>query len=281
MIHAMDTVRVQTVIQFFDSLQSDRLILLEPGIYDFTKHLQLETLDQSRVHKDLVLGPNIRYSSEDGVTLYMAKNIRIVGMGSNPSSTIFTSSFLGDEVLTLLGCQHIRIENIQLTHSADASGTIKGGLLKVSQSTDVNVKNCELLGRASVGLTSWRSKDLHIHSTLISACSYGIVDLKDSWTLRFEACIFKENKACQYFWLMSGCTDVQIQTCEFNDNIKRGNRNCEDSRLFSFARCEMVLFENNSIKGNECDYMGDREVMRIANSTNELKRNKFVNISSN
>jgi len=280
-IHAMDTVRVQTVIQFFDSIQSDRLILIEPGVYDVTNHPLLQTLDQSRVYKDLQLGQNVRYSSEEGVTVYMVKNIRIEGLGSSPSATVFTSSFLGDEVLTLLGCEKIQLENIQLTHSADAPGAIKGGLLKISQSTDVSVKNCELIGRASVGLTSWRSKDIQVNTTLISACSYGIVDLRDSWTLRFETCTFKENKACQFFWLMSGCTDVQIRDSEFNENIKRGTRSCENSGLFSFTRCEMVLFENNSIKGNECDYMGDREVVRIVNSTNELKRNKFVNHSSN
>lgn len=280
-LHAMDTVRVHTVQQFFDSVQSDRLVLIEPGTYDFTEHPLLKVLDQSRVHKDLLLAPNVRYTSEEGVTLYMVKNIRIVGAGSEPGATIFVSPFLTDEVLTLLGCQQIQLENLRLTHSVDAPGAIKRGLLKVSQSTEVHLKKCELLGRASVGLTAWRSKDIHVESTIISSCSYGIVDLRDSWTLRFNACTFKENKACQVFWLMSGCTDVQVKGCDFNENIKRDSRGCESSRLFSLTRCEMVLIENNTIRGNECDFMGESEAVRIVNSTNELKRNKFASLSSN
>lgn len=277
---AMDTVRVQNVQQLFDSIQSDRLVLIEPGIYDFTNHHLLQTLDQSRVHKDLVLAPNVHYTSEEGVTVYKVKNIRFVGLGVSPSATIFVSSFLSDEVLTVLGCQQVQLENVQLTHNADAAGSIKGGLLKISQSTDVRVKNCELVGRASVGLTLWRSKDVYLNSAVVSTCSYGIADLRDSWTIRIEACQFKENKGCQHMWYMSGCTDVQISGCLFTDNVKRASSNCESCKMFSFVRSEMISMMNNILKGNACDYLGNSEAARVLGSTNDIKKNKFESLTS-
>ncbi len=277
---AMDTVRVNSVVQLLDSIQSDRLLIIEPGQYSFSDAPVYSALDKSKVHKDVPFATNVRYSSGEGVTLYMIKNVIIRGGGEGADATILQTSDMDDGVLTVLGCENVHLENLSMTHDPSAPGSPEGGIFKISQSTSVSMKDCSLYGRGGVGLTTWRSKGITVTGTTISHCSYGIVDMRDCWTIRFKNCHFTENKACQALWYMSGCTDVKVEGCEYLDNHKRQSRNCVSGRLFTLSRCEMVSFSGNVVRGNECDYLGDAESVRLINSTNELKRNKFVQLSA-
>lgn len=278
---AMDTVRVNSVIQLVDSLRSDCMFILEPGQYVLSNHPTVQALDVSQTHKDVRLGEHVRYSSGEGFTLYLLKNVRLEGAGASPSETLLSSALMADEVLTILGCEGIQLKNLQFSHDTGGEGNIKGGLVKISQSTSVKVDHCELFGRAAVGLSTWRSKKVELSDSKIENCSYGVCDLKDSWTIRISNCSFSANKGCQQLWLMSACTDVKIQGNIFADNLQRENKSCESCHMFKFVRCEMVSMENNVLKGNVFDFLGDSEVNRILNASNDTKKNKFVRLSSN
>lgn len=281
MLSAMDTVRVNSVVQLVDSLRSDCLFILEQGTYALSDHPIIQSLSVEQAHKDVTLSKHARYTSGEGFTLYLLKNVRIEGDGNEPSQTILETSRLTDEVISVLGCENVSLKNLRFTHNANAEGNIKGGLVKVSQSTSVHLDHCELIGRAAVGLSSWRSKKIELSNSKIESCSYGICDFKDSWTIRVNSCSFTSNKSCQQFWLMSGCTDVKIQQNEFVDNTQRESRSCEGCHFFKFLRCEMVSIENNLLKGNACDFLGDSEANRLLTESNDTKKNKFGKLSSN
>lgn len=280
-VEAMDTVRVATVRQFVDSLRSDCIFILEPGTYNVSEHPSIAGLDPKREYKDVEITPVVRYSSGAGLTLYSLSNVRITTDSEIHGVVTIASSDMDDDVLTLLGCSNVRIEHLQFTHDPAAVGAPKGGLLNVSQSGKIQLLGCALTGRAAVGFSAWRCKEISVTGSSVNACSYGIADVRDCWTIRFEKCTFTENKTCQHLWYMSGCTDVQVNNCVFENNRVRESGNCEDARFFMFSRCEMVKVENNSFRSNECTYFGDAEVSRIVSDSNEMKRNRFAKLSSN
>jgi hypothetical protein len=280
-VEAMDTVRVNSVIQLVDSLRSDCHFIIEPGKYSLSQHPGIRDLSPEQEHKDVVLGSHVRYSSGEGLTFYLLKNVRIEGGGSAASETVLETVRMSDEVLTLLGCENVTLKNLRFTHDPTGEGNIKGGLLKVSQSNSIRMEACELIGRASVGLSTWRSKKIDIENSRVENCSYGICDLRDSWTVRVNGCTFASNKSCQQMWLMSGCTDVKILANTFMDNVQRESKSCEGCHMFKFSRCEIVSIENNVLKGNECEFLGNGEVNRLMTPSNDIKKNKFEKLSSN
>ena len=272
---AMDTVTVNSAQQFIDSVQSDRLIFLQPGIYNLSTITQLETIDLSKKNTDLPLTSSVAFTTGDGVIIKQVNNLKIVGLGEKPEDCVIQTSNLSDDALIFLGCTNINLKNIKATHDPEMEGSSQGGIITINQCEGVQMDNNVFSGKAAVGLRIFRSKNITITNTTVTGCSELTVDFKDSWTLKLNNCLFEENRICSVFWSMIRCTDVKVENCTFADNIQRVSRNCQNSKLFTVLRCEMVSFSGNSSRGNECNYFGDSEAVRIIEPTNAFKRNKF------
>lgn len=274
-VSAADTVIVSNVQQLIDSIQSNRVLILESGEYHLNEYPAFNGAVIASKGNEIPLASNVSYSNGEGITIRSVENLTIKGKDGNKELVHIVGSVLEDYVFTVFNSSAISFVDISLTHDESVNGTISGGLIKIQQSNSIRVSNCDLLGRASNGVFCWRSKDIVLSNCTIQNCSYGIVDLRDSWTIKFNDCSFVNNKTCQNAWYMSGCIDVKVINSSFEDNHSRESHICERTKMFSFVRCQSVEFMNNQMKGNEFNYLGEPETIQIVSLNSDLKKNKF------
>lgn len=272
---AADTVRVYNVQQLLDSIRSNRVLLLESGRYDLSTHSNLVDISKENEAKELPVAAFVSYSSGDGITIRAVQNVKIEGTSRVAEDVMIVGGRLEDYVINVFNSSRISFHNITFTHDESVDGTISGGAVKIQHSNTIKFENCILTGRAANGLFCWRSKDIVMVNSTISNCSYGIVDLRDSWSLKFMNCNFLDNRTCQTAWYMSGCVDVKIKSCLFEGNHSRESHVCERTKMFSFVRCEMIEFNNNDLKGNEFALLGDAATEKVITATTDIKKNKF------
>lgn len=274
-LYAADTVYVSNVQQFLDSIRSNRVIFLEKGAYHLNQHTSLVDIGNYASTKELPVAEFVSYSAGDGVTIRGVQNLKIVGSSENPADIQIIGDILEDYVLNVYNSSKVIFDHLSFTHDETVHGNISGGLMKIQQSNTIKISECLMSGRASNGLFCWRSKEIEMRNTTIENCSYGIVDLRDSWSLKFNNCQFNDNKTCQTAWYMSGCVSVQITDCSFIGNHSRESHICERTKMFSFIRCEMLEFNNNIIKGNSFNFLGDEATNKIITPATDIKKNKF------
>ena len=272
---AMDTVSVNTVQQLIDSIQSDRLILLQPGVYDVSSILQLSEVDIEANQQNVLLTKALFYSSGMGIVVKQVKNLTIQGTGETHELNELITTMENDFVLSFFGCSNIRLLNLTAQYDRTKEGSRKGGSWFINQCTGVKIER-NLLARGNVGLKVSRSKNISMINSIISECSSGVVELQESWSIRFDNCKFNKNRACHAVWSMKRCTDVQIENSVFEENERKSSSRCNSGKMFSVSRCEMVVIKGNSIKSNDLQYLGDSETVRQITSKNVIKRNKFI-----
>jgi parallel beta-helix repeat protein len=272
---AMDTVTVHTAEQLIDSIQSNRLILLEPGIYDVSLAPQLSKLALDKDLKDVSVTESLLYTSGVGIVFNQVKNVTIKGLGETPDLNKLVTGNPNDYVFAFLGCVNIRLVNLEAQYDVNKGGKRKAGSWLFSQCNGVDIENNRMT-RGLVGITAKRSKNITVTNSTITECSSGIVNFKDSWSVKFGNCTFQDNWACQSMWTMSRCTDVAVENCVFTENKRKDSRNCNNGKMFTISRCEMVVFSGNTIKGNHCPYLGDSETVKLITANNVMKRNKFI-----
>ena len=273
--YAADTVRVYNAQQLLDSIRSNRVLLLEKGRYDLSAHSNLTSISKEYETKELPIAEFVSYSSGDGVTIRAVQNVKIEGATGTAEDVNIVGGRLEDYVINIFNSSKISFHNITFTHDETIDGNISGGAFKIQQSNTIKLVNCVLTGRASNGLFCWRSKDIELVNSSIKNCSYGIVDLRDSWSLKFTNCNFLDNRTCQTAWYMSGCVDVKINNCIYEGNHSRESHVCERTKMFSFVRCEMIEFNNNVLKGNTFNFLGDEATEKMITATTDVKKNKF------
>lgn len=276
-IFAMDTLRVESADQFLDALASDHLVLLAPGNYDLSSASVLSAIENSK-QENTELTENLFYSSSSGLTVKGVKNMKILGTGNGSNDVVISSSQPENYILTFLGCSNIEISNVRGQHGALENEEYGSGIWFFNQCSRVTVSNNDLRN-GKVGVRVSRSKEFTMKNTKISECNSGFVEFIDSWTLRVGNCTFADNIACDHFWYMTGCMDILVENSSFENNVFKVNRNCKSSKLFSITRSEMVFFKNNAIKNNETRYLGNSEAVRLLQSANEIKRNKFKDLA--
>ncbi|GEM_PF-5102180 len=272
---AMDTVTVNTVEQLLDSIQSNRLILVEPGIYDLSESLHFSQLNKSESLLDEPLGPNTFYTSDVGVIVNQVKNMTISGLGETMELSQFITGLESDNVLSFSGCSNIKLVNLTLQYDPTKSGNRKGGALYLNQCSNIKAENVKM-ARGEVGLSIVRSKGIEINQGLITECSSGTVWLIESWSVKVLESTIEGNRACASMWKMVRCTDVKIRGNTFLNNRKKESRKCANGKMFAVSRCEILVIKGNTIKGNDFQYLGDSETVRKIQSDNFMKRNKFV-----
>ena len=267
LVYGADTLHVTTSIELINGIGSDKVIILEPGVYN------VSTVDPTLVQNEQVV-----YSNENGYTLKGVKKLIIEGLGSNAIDTKITSSNVKQHVLGFLGCADITLKNLEGSHDKISKENELAEIWLFNQCSRIKIQN-NVLHTGSVGLKISRCKEVELSGSKIHGCAGGFIDLVDSWTLRIANNQFVYNTACSAFWLMSGCMDVRVEECLIENNVFEVSHNCRASKLFAISRSEMVQFQNCIIRNNETRYLGTADAVRLIQPNNTLKRNKFSEMS--
>lgn len=106
-------------------------------------------------------------SCYDGYQLFIGdvRNFHIVG------GEIVTQPRYAN-VLNLLSCADITLENVRLGHTPE-QGICMGGVMYLNQSENILLEGCDLYGCGTLGIETMNVRNLQVQNTLIHDCSSG------------------------------------------------------------------------------------------------------------
>lgn len=150
------------------------------------------------------------YVFDEGLTLDDKQNLTITA----PAGTRILCSDVMEDVLTLDGCDSVRIENLSLSHEKPLGAyECDGACLRVSDSRDVEVRGCELSGCGAFGIAG-----------------------NDVARLMVKGCHIHDNTFSAFYF--DGCEDVLVS----------GNRIVGNAELVTQYSCDRINVEDNRLK---------------------------------
>ena len=190
-LFAQETVRVNKIDDFIKHISSDKIIILSEGQYLIS---DLKYKDNKNV--------KISYWNNDraSISINNVKNLTIKGLGK--ADIILKNPV--EPVLMFIDCGNINLENLELSHGPKTDGCL-GAVLEFDNCRDINIDNCLLFGSGIFGIsTCWKNDNkgvtnLHCSNTTIQSCSWGALNIKNSDSLYFDNCNFKDNSTHTQF----------------------------------------------------------------------------------
>ncbi|MDX2304311.1 MAG: right-handed parallel beta-helix repeat-containing protein [Microscillaceae bacterium] len=240
------TVPVKNATEFLAALGSDRTIMLEYGVYDFST-----TAQES--------GTSYQYNEVyDGLELHVSglKNLTIKSKDANRPAELLTQPAYGN-VIVFMDCENIRIENIEAGHGA-TKGSCVGGVFKMINSKNFTINNCLLYGSGIEGITTENLDGLTCTKTDIRGCTYGVMSLLNSKNILFDQCKMYENKEYNLF-LFNNCQNVRFKNTVISHNMT-GTEEYSTYPLFELeGGSAPIILEDCVIKYNTCNYLSTKE----------------------
>jgi hypothetical protein len=207
----METVTVDTVEDFLDSIGPDKIIELNPGTY------RLDKLPDDYKGNEYVRIRDERQGNRFGgreVVIHDVENLWIDGLGDERVNVV-----TGDQhanVLTFENSSYIFIDNLRLGHWPKKGGC-SGGVAVFLNSGGIKLTNTELFGCGINGLELYNTGNVLFTRSVITDCSLSIMFLSNSAGIRFENSFFKENRGTTLVNI-NGCSDVVFRECSFENN---------------------------------------------------------------
>lgn len=236
---------------FIQAVGSNRTIVVTQGAPIILSYFE-DTIQQETEHVTWSLN-----SDGSSLVIHDVENLVITGEGSRESSLLAEPRYVF--VVEFRNCQDIRIENLRMGHTV--GGYCDSGVLGVKDCNGFTVKDCLLFGSGTEGLTIHDSQSFFMTSSEVSDCTYGIMTCINSDLLRFEECVFRNNR--EYYGVdLIRCTGVEFNRCLFRDNYCDFtpafiNSDSQDLVLTEcvFDRIESPgLFSRDDFKIKYCDF---------------------------
>ena len=229
-VQADEVFEVSSTKDFIKALGSHRVIRVAPGDYNLTKFAHVKN-------------PRVEWTDTyDGVELKLhnIENLTIEGTGEEPSRILVTPLY--STVLTFYDAKKITLKNLSLGHSP-YKGQCAGNVLELNDCRDIVLRNVDLFGCGTEGLSLENVKNLTMERSVIRECTTGIMTLDKCQDIRFKDCQFKD---CEEFDLITilGCKEVSILS-----SVISGNRS--GYKLFNIRRSEDVIFEGLTLRDNK------------------------------
>lgn len=213
---------VNTPEEFINALGSNREIvighekgfLLTPTIEAMIESEQLKLFDRSSHAKQ----DGVMYEMEtDGPQLIISglKNLSIRTNYDERLSLEITPRYAN--VLTFIGCENIKLTNLQLGHTEE--GYCTNGVLGFDNCRNITIDNCGLFGCGTEGVELRHSENFTMAGSEIFHCSYHIMHIWDSKNVKFLNCAFYNNKEYEQVSVDLSSEDVLFDHCVFTKNI--------------------------------------------------------------
>ncbi|MCQ2254351.1 MAG: right-handed parallel beta-helix repeat-containing protein [Bacteroidaceae bacterium] len=213
---------VNTPEEFINALGSNREIvighekgfLLTPTIEAMIESEQLKLFDRSSHAKQ----DGVMYEMEtDGPQLIISglKNLSIRTNYDERLSLEVTPRYAN--VLTFIGCENIKLTNLQLGHTEE--GYCTNGVLGFDNCRNITIDNCGLFGCGTEGVELRHSENFTMTGSEIFHCSYHIMHIWDSKNVKFLNCAFYNNKEYEQVSVDLSSEDVLFDHCVFTKNI--------------------------------------------------------------
>ena len=117
--------------------------------------------------------------------------------------------------LSFMDCEGCLVENLTIGHTE--GGYCDGGVIGIEGGRDNSITSCDLYGCGTYGIVASNTRELSLSKTNIHDCTYGIMELYGSQTVKFSQCDFFNNREYDLI-AIRGCEDVVFDDCRFFAN---------------------------------------------------------------
>lgn len=185
-------IKVQTADGLLSNIGSNRTIIIENDILDFTETLKLlaqsNIIDETPSCEDgrYVFPEGTSYTNEfDGPSLWISnvQNLKIVGKKKDTHIQVDPAYA---NVFGLSKCKNITFENLKLGHKEQ--GNCVGDVLHFDECADITINNCKLYGCGVIGLYAEYCNHILTTNTEIYDCSESGIHFDHSRLCIFGNC---------------------------------------------------------------------------------------------
>ena len=255
-----DTVTVSTAAELLNSVKSNRKILLESGVYNF-----------SRVSKSAIDNKSIG----DNFGAYKIDNVSNICLEAKEGADVqFVIEDPYAAVLTFSGGRNITVSGITVGHDVEP-GYCSGSVLHFENANGIRVEKCHLYGSGTYGIEASSCYGVAVNDTEIYECTYGLLSLYEVGDVVFNNCTMRDSKELSMISCNSAY-DVAFENCTFSGNRADAFDSCYFVELGEYDR---ISFRNSSFKDNIYKAFSNREVT-LENCTSEGNKSTYGDMLS-
>jgi len=217
------------------AIDSNTVILLEPGEYDLTAAFQ-DSINP-------LVSTNYTWYDAQPV-IHGISNLTIKG---NNQATLLISP-VGGWVVQMIGGKNIHLEGITFGHTKP--GHCDGGVLSFERVQDLVIKDCRLFGSGTYGIDLIRTDRVTISGCEIYECTYGLMNMVYANDVVIDGTNFLSTGEFDMF-SFSSSRNIRFLNCLFSENFATG----EDYPFFNIFEVEgdSVLIGRRQEKYIPCD----------------------------
>ena len=230
------TVTVSNINELVKNLKANTKIILKEGTYNFSDINSNESIDkygesdsEGNFSNYLLYTDHIRLEAKDGADV-----------------SILTNSATSN-VLECFGGSDISFKGLTFGHNVEKD-SCTGNVLAFSSCDGVRIEDCNLFGCGTYGISSTGASNISVINTQIYECSYGLLELNNTYNSSFKNCVLRDSEGFSQFE-MNYCGNISFEDCQITGNKAEGFQNlfiaASESKDIIFKNCN---FKNNSYK---------------------------------
>lgn len=226
---------VTTMDQFVRELAPNRHICLAPGSYNVTEWI----LGASEAEREA--NPYVEVALvNDGLELKLVglAHVAIYTPTHDPADTSLVAEPRYANVLSFVGCNDITLRDLTLGHTPE-QGYCTGGVVYLEDCGSVTLKNLDLYGCGTYGVSAFDTEMLYADGVAIHDCSYGGLELYRVPYANFTDCSVRNCSRFDILTLVD--SDARFDRCAFADN--------EWSEF-----CDFLSLTDSQIRFDRCDF---------------------------
>lgn len=212
---------VDNVDDLMKNIKSNTTIYLAPGTYNLTDWIdeKAATGNWTAVAKQYPYFSTNAMDWDRELDICNIENFRLIGSGVDFTSIVVEPRYAN--VIGFVNCITLTIRGITMGHTPE-KGYCTGNVLYFNSCDDVYLSDLDLYGCGIYGIAANGLTYAVINNTVIHDCSYGALDIRNSYALSFNNCQMKDN---------------------------------EDLTILEFYQTGAVYFYNCSFSGNKSDFV--------------------------
>ncbi len=242
-----NTITVSTAAELVNALGPDRTIVIATDQpLNITEAVDQRVGEGTLPEGETYFSPesaagvtaHVTYASNtDGNTLQVRGCDNLTIRSARGRATLLATPRYAN-VLEFIGCNNLKLENLVMGHTQD--GYCDKGVLELDDCKHVTINDCDLFGCGTEGFVIDCCSDVTINRTTVHDCTYFTMHVSRSNQVRFNDCIFRDNRKYEQLCINSS-DDIVFTGCLF-DNLQGPLFALDDYINFyscSFRKCQM------------------------------------------
>jgi hypothetical protein len=174
---AVEKITVSSMVELLNSIGSDRIIFLTPGVYKLSDALGFTSRNAKNIY-------------ERRMYITGVHNLKIIATG--PGKTELLSPYSDSDVLLIKDCSDLELQNFSIGHVQQPKGC-EGDALRMEASEKIKFDRMDIYGCGENGLTLRYVDQLEVKDSYIHHCTYNLLDLSEVTHTKFVGTKFVHN----------------------------------------------------------------------------------------